>query len=210
MAAARFDVTEQEQLIEAVRKSEGELRQMLDLAPQLINVLGPQGDRLYANRVALSYYGVSLDEWRQRNNGSEVHPDDVDRIKAHIDRSLTTRAAHELEIRLRAGDGTYRWFLVRSNPLRDDQGQLVRWYIACTDIEDRKRAEDKVRDQETELRQVLDLAPQFIAVFGPRLERLFMNRSGLDYFGLTLDEWRDKPPVCAVGHPDDGERIHAQ
>ena len=82
MAVARFDVTEQEQLIEAVRKSEGELRQMLDLAPQLIGVLGSQGDRLYANRVALSYYGVTLDEWRQRNNGSEVHPDDVDRIKA--------------------------------------------------------------------------------------------------------------------------------
>ncbi len=161
-----MDVTEQEQLIEAVRKSEGELRQMLDLAPQLIGVLGPQSDRLYANRVALSYYGVTLDEWRQRNNGTEVHPDDVDRIKAHIDRSLTTGAANELEMRLRAGDGTYRWFLVRSNPLRDDQGQLVRWYIACTDIEDRKKAEERLQEENVALREEIDKTSMFEEIVG--------------------------------------------
>src|SRR5258706_13916253 len=132
-----IDVTEHEVLTSALRKSEGELRQILDLAPQLVGVLGPQAERLYANRVTLSYFGVTLDEWRQRDRRSEVHPDDVDRIKAHIDRALTTGASGELEMRLRAADGTYRWFLVRSNPLHDDQGQLVRWYIAYTDIDDR-------------------------------------------------------------------------
>src|SRR5476649_1653374 len=60
-----IDVTEHEVLTSTLRKSEGELRQVLDFAPQLTGVLGPQLDRLYANRVALAYYGVSLDEWRQ-------------------------------------------------------------------------------------------------------------------------------------------------
>jgi formate hydrogenlyase transcriptional activator len=161
-----MDVTEQEQLIEAVRKSEGELRQILDLVPQLVGVLGPHAERLYANRVTLSYFGVTLDEWRQRDRRSEVHPDDFDRIKAHIDRSLTTGAAGELEMRLRAGDGTYRWFLVRSNPLRDDQGQLVRWYIAYTDIEDRKRAEEKLQQENVALREEIDRASMFEEIVG--------------------------------------------
>ena len=161
-----IDVTEHEVLTSALRKSEGELRQILDLAPQLVGVLGPQAERLYANRVTLSYYGVTLDEWRQRDRRSEVHPDDVDRIKAHIDRSLATGAADELEMRLRAGDGTYRWFLVRSNPLRDDQGQLVRWYIAYTDIEDRKRAEERLEQENVALREEVDKASMFEEIVG--------------------------------------------
>src|SRR5258708_25224539 len=68
-----MDVTEQEELTKALRKSEEELRQVLDFAPQLIGVLGPQLDKLYANRVALAYYGVSLDEWRQRSHKDEIH-----------------------------------------------------------------------------------------------------------------------------------------
>jgi len=161
-----MDVTEQEELTKALRKSEGELRQILDLAPQLVSVVGPQGERLYANRVTLSYYGVTLDEWRQRDRRSEVHPDDVDRITAHIDGSLATGAAGELEMRLRAGDGTYRWFLVRSNPLRDDQGQLVRWYIAYTDIEDRKRAEERLQQENVALREEIDKTSMFEEIVG--------------------------------------------
>jgi formate hydrogenlyase transcriptional activator len=161
-----IDVTEQEELTKALRKSEVELRQMLDLAPQIIGVLGPLSDRLYANRVALAYYGVTLDEWRQRNNRSEVHPDDVDRVKEYIDRSLTTGVGNEVEMRLKAGDGTYRWFLVRSNPLRDDQGQLVRWYIACTDIEDRKRAEEALQRENVALREEIDKASMFEEIVG--------------------------------------------
>ena len=161
-----MDVTEHEQLIESVRKSESELRQILDLVPQLVGVLGPHAERLYANRVTLSYFGVTLDEWRQADRRSEVHPDDFDKIKAHIDRSLTTGAAGELEMRLRAGDGTYRWFLVRSNPLRDDQGQLVRWYIAYTDIEDRKRAEDRLQQENVALREEIDKTSMFEEIVG--------------------------------------------
>src|SRR5256885_7706795 len=108
-----IDVTEQEQLTAALRKSEVELRQILDLAPQIIGVLGPSRERLYANRVALTYYGVTLDEWLQRSFGPEVHPDDFDRVKTLVDRSVAHPAAYELEMRLRRGDGTYRWFLVR-------------------------------------------------------------------------------------------------
>src|ERR1700751_6038840 len=166
IVGAVTDITARKLAEEKIREQEAELRQMLDLAPQLIGVLGPQSERLYANQVTLSYYGVPLDEWRQRNNGTEVHPDDADRIKAHIGRSLTTGAAAKMEMRLRAGDGTYRWFLVRSNPLRDDQGQLVRWYIAYTDIEDHKRAEERLRRENVALREEIDKTSMFEEIVG--------------------------------------------
>jgi len=169
-----IDVTDQEQLTAALRKSEVELRQILDLAPQIIGVLGPRRERLYANRVALAYYGVTLEEWRQRSFGPEVHPDDFDRVKALVDRSVANPAAYELEMRLRRGDGTYRWFLVRYNPLRDDQGQLIRWYLACSDIDDRKRTEDRMRNETIALREDLDRASMFEEIVGssPALERV--------------------------------------
>jgi formate hydrogenlyase transcriptional activator len=161
-----IDVTEQEELTRALRKSEGELRQVLDLAPQIILVLGPQRERLYANRVALTYYGVGLDKWRQRSLRAEVHPDDVDRVQADINRSLRSGTAHELEMRLRGSDGTYRWFLVRYNALQDDQGQIVRWYIAATDIEDRKRDEHKLQQENVALREEIDKTSMFEDIVG--------------------------------------------
>ncbi len=152
--------------IEDRKRAEIELQQILDLAPQIIGVLGPGRERLYANRVALAYYGVTLEEWRQRSFGPEVHPDDFDRVKALVDRSVANPAAYELEMRLRKGDGTYRWFLVRYNPLRDDQGQLIRWYLACTDIDDRRRSEDRMRNETIALREDLDRASMFEEIVG--------------------------------------------
>jgi formate hydrogenlyase transcriptional activator len=163
-----IDVTEEEELTKALRKSEGEVRQMLDFAPQLIGVLGPKLEKLYANRATLTYHGVTLDEWRRQSHKTEIHPDDIDRVKAQFDRSLKNGAARELvmEKRLRGGDGTYRWFLVRYNPLRDDQGQIVRWYIAATDIEDRKRDEDKLQQENVALREEIDKTSMFEEIVG--------------------------------------------
>jgi len=179
IVGAIVDITERKRAEDKIREQETELRQILDLAPQMIGVQGPQRQRLYANRQALTYYDVTLGEWRQRDYRSEVHPDDVDRVKAHIDRSLLTRGAYELEMRLKGGDGTYRWFLVRYNPLRDDEGQLVRWYIACTDIEDRKKAEERLHQENVALREEIDKASMFEEIVGasPALNALLSRVS---------------------------------
>jgi PAS domain-containing protein len=92
--------------------------------------------------------------------------------------------------------------LQRGIPLQDEAGNIVKWYGVLTDIEDRKRAEDKIREQETELRQMLDFTPQLVAVFGPKRERLYVNRIALDYLGISLDEWRHRSLAAEV-HPDD-------
>jgi formate hydrogenlyase transcriptional activator len=155
--------------IEDRKRAEIELRQMLDLAPQLIAVLGPKRERLYVNRPALTYLGSTLDEWRQRvmgAPGSEAHPDDAERIKAVGEQAIISGLPYELEVRLRAADGSYRWFLARYNPVRDGQGQIMRWYVACTDIDDRKRAEERMRNETIALREDLDRASMFEEIVG--------------------------------------------
>ena len=156
---AVMDVTER-------RLAEAELRQVLDLAPQLVAVFGANRERLYANSGALAYLGCTLEEWRQKEVGSELHPDDVARVSSAAEHALSTRSAYELETRLRASDGTYRWFLARYKPLCDEQGHAIRWYVACTDIEDRKRAEERLREENVVLREEIDKTSMYEEIVG--------------------------------------------
>jgi PAS domain S-box-containing protein len=162
-----IDVTERKRAEEELRRSEMELRRMLDLAPQHVAVFGPGRERHYANRILLDYLGLTLEEWRQRfDRGEFIHPDDWERVTGHFDRALSSGAGFELELRLRKRDGSYRWFLARFNPLRDEQGQITRWYVTATDIEDRKQAEDTLRRENVALREEIDKASMFEEIVG--------------------------------------------
>jgi PAS domain S-box-containing protein len=161
------DIEDRNRADDKIREQESELRQILDLAPQHIVVYGPNGERLYANRVALDYLGFSLEEWRQFPDfGNYVHPDDTERLDGVFDRAVARASADELELRVRKNDGSYRWFLARFNPLRNEQGQISRWYIAGTDIEERKLAEDRLRSENVALREEIDKASMFEEIVG--------------------------------------------
>ena len=166
-----LDLSEQKRAEAKIREQEMEFRQMVDLVPQHVAVFGPNGERLYANCVTLDYVGLSLEEWRQTLGHSFrsslfVHPDDQERVARDFNANRSSDSACELELRVRKGDGTYRWFLVRFNPLRDDQGQITRWYVASTDIEDRKQAEDRLRSENVALREEIDKASMFEEIVG--------------------------------------------
>jgi PAS domain S-box-containing protein len=160
------DITERKMAEERIREQEAELRQVLDLAPQLVAVLGPNLERLYANSGALAYFGTTLDGWRQNNVVSEVHPDDLEGVKAAAEHGLLSRSAYEMEKRIRGSDGTYRWFLARYKPVCDSQGQATRWYVACTDIEDRKRTEERLQEENVALREEIDKTSMFEEIVG--------------------------------------------
>jgi formate hydrogenlyase transcriptional activator len=162
-----MDVTEQEQLADELRRSERELRQILDLAPQLIAVFGPRRERLYLNRMSLDYFGFTLDEWCAGTvPGAEIHPDDTERLRSQWDRAISNGSAFEIDVRFRRNDGFYRWFLIRCNPVRDNQGNVLRWHAACTDLEERKRAEDRLQRENSALREELNQASMFEEIVG--------------------------------------------
>ncbi len=165
---AGTDVTAVTLAEEKIRQSESELRQILDVAPQHVYVLGPDPDttRLYVNQAALDYLGLTADEWRTCDRRKFFHPDDWERASREAQSKFAAGLPHEVESRLLGKDGKYRWFLRRWNPLRDDQGHLRRWYVTGTDIEDRKQAEQRLQDENVSLREELDKASMFEEIVG--------------------------------------------
>src|SRR5580704_2230196 len=165
------DITERKAAEEKIWEQEMELRQILDLAPQHVAVFGPGGERLYANRVVLDYVGRSLDEWRQTPGHSFrsswfVHPDDQERGARDFDANGCSGSAFGSELRVRGADGNYRWFLHHYSPLHDDKGQVKRWYVTSTDIDDRKSAEEKLQQENVALREEIDKASMFEEIVG--------------------------------------------
>jgi PAS domain S-box-containing protein len=161
------DITERKQAEQKLMAQEVELRQMLDLTPQYLGVLGADGSPIYANRASLDYLGISLEEWKQRGGiGDEVHPDDVERVRTELERALSTGSSVEIEERVRRGDGSFRWILSRCSPVRDENGQLTRLYLASVDIHDRRIAEEKLKQENAALREEIDKASMFEEIVG--------------------------------------------
>jgi formate hydrogenlyase transcriptional activator len=150
-----------------LRKDEEELRRMTDAIPQSIMVLDPDGKSIYANRVALEYSGLSLDDVQTDDFRERVfHPDDVQRLREDRYKALSDTAPFENEQRALGKDGAYRWFLIRYNPLLDESGKVIRWYATGTDIDDRKRAEDRLRNETVALREQIDRDSMFEDIVG--------------------------------------------
>jgi PAS domain S-box-containing protein len=173
------DVTAAKQAEEKIRQSERELRQLLDVAPQQVAVLGPDYSRIYVNQAALDYFGLTLEEGLSLDRRGFFHPDDWERMASEVQSKFLRGIPHEAEFRLRRKDGKYRWFLFRYNPLRDEQGRLTRWYAAGTDIEDRKQAEQRLQSENVALREEIDKASMFEEIVGasPPLQRVLSRIS---------------------------------
>src|SRR6266851_831635 len=162
------DITERKQAEDKIRQSEMELRQILDFAPQYVAVLGPDRDRtrLYTNQSMLDYFGFTLEEWRGSDRRKYYHPDDWERLTSETRSKFSSGLPHEYEARFLRKDGKYRWFLFRWSPLRDEQGRVTRWYAAATDIEERKKAEQRLQNENVALREEIDKASMFEEIVG--------------------------------------------
>src|SRR6204780_1806883 len=152
---------------EEIKKSEGQLQQMVDAIPQTIVVLGPNGTVGYANRTVLDYTGLSADELMEADFRERVfHPDDMERLRETRRNAFSRGFRWENEVRVRRKDGQYRWFLIRYSPLLDEHGRLIRWFSAGTDIEDRKRDEEKLREENLALREEIDRSSMYEKIVG--------------------------------------------
>ena len=155
------DIDDRKRAEDALRKSEQELRSIVDALPQTIVVLGPDGTGLYANRPLLDYTGLTMEQLLtpdSRGNPVLFHPDDWARLQDERRQGLARSMPFEIEWRVRRKDGQYRWFLVQYHPLRDEQGRIFRWYAGGTDIDDRKRAEEALRATQAKLSRASKIA----------------------------------------------------
>jgi formate hydrogenlyase transcriptional activator len=203
-----MDVTEQERLIQKLRTSEQELRTITETIRQPIIVLAPDGTPLYVNGVALDHSGLTIGEVNTEGFFARVcHPDDVDRVRIERHAGLSNENPFDLEMRMSSKNGQYRWQLVQYNPLKSESGTIIRWYITATDIDDRRRAEEKLRKSEEDLRTITDTIRQPIVALAPDGRALYANRVALDQTGLTQQEVIDPGFFPRAYHPDDVERV---
>jgi len=134
-------------------------RLAVDSIPGLVALLAPDGDVLFVNRRILEYTGRTLQELKQWSTGDTVHPDDLAQVIRVFTQSVASGSAYEIMQRLRRSDGIYRWFQHSGVPLRDATGQVVRWYVLLTDVDERKRAEALLAGEKRLLEMVASGSP---------------------------------------------------
>jgi formate hydrogenlyase transcriptional activator len=217
----------------APRRSIEQLRQAQDVEaiPTLAWSARPDGSAEFLNRRWLDYTGLSADEASDWGWTAAVHTEDRDRLMDFWRHLLASGEAGETEARLRRCDGEYRWFLFRVEPVRDNHGNIFKWYGANTDMEDRKRAEErsqealrsafeeirnseaKLQQDQRELRQLIDFLPQHVVVMDKEGTLLQANKRLLDYLGFTLEQMKSSgidERIRRDVHPEDLERFEKQ
>jgi formate hydrogenlyase transcriptional activator len=162
------DVTAAKIAQRKLKEDEAELRQLINFVPEHVLVMDANGIRLYDNQAMRDYFGTSLEGIQAKDFYTRfIHPDDVaSGILEERERSVSRGALWEGELRFRRKDGAYRWFLIRCNPLCDDDGNVIRRYATATDIDDRKRAEERVKKENVALREEIDKASMFEEIVG--------------------------------------------
>jgi PAS domain S-box-containing protein len=181
---------------DALRKSEDGLRTVIDTIPAMAWSVLPDGAVDFVNQRWLDYAGVSLEQSIKEPTRS-MHPEDIPRV---MEKWLAVMAAgepYEDEMRLRRADGEYRWFLIRTVPLRNERGNIVKWYGTSTDIEDRKQAEDTLRRNQA-----------FFAAAAQRIGALLKTAApGYRHERLAGDEAVAPDQMSAAGKSPPGERV---
>lgn len=150
-----------------LRESEQELRQLIEFVPAHVFVLQPDGRALYANRVVLDYYGLTLEQWQAEGLLERVvHPEDLDRYSSERLKGLASSMPFEIEARIRGKEGQYRWFLGRFSPLKDERERLLHWYGVRIDIEETKQTAERARNENLALREEVLRSSMFEEIVG--------------------------------------------
>lgn len=158
---------EMEKALDQIKRSEDRLRYIIDTVPALVWRNQPDGATEFVNQQYLDYTGLPKERALQCGLASAVHPDDVAGLLEAFRTIWTSCTAGEAEARLRRFDAEYRWFLFRTQPLRDQAGKIVEWCGAATDIEDRKRTEVALRESKQRFRDYVETASDWLWETGP-------------------------------------------
>jgi len=210
----------------ALRLSEQEFRSLAEAMPQIVWATRPDGWNIYFNQQWVDYTGMTMEESYGHGWNTPFHPDDQQRAWDAWQRATQYNERYSLECRLRRADGVYRWWLVRGEPMRGVNGEILKWFGTCTDIEELKRAETllheanalleqrvaertaALRESEALYRGIGESIDFGIWVCAADGRNTYASESFLKMAGLTQEQcssfgWGD------VLHPDDAERTIA-
>jgi PAS domain S-box-containing protein len=179
-----------------------ELREMIDTIPALAWAAHPDGSAEFFNRRWLDYTGLTSEQALGWGWQAAIHRDDLEGLAGKWRSSLASGAPVEAEARMRRFDGQDRWFLFRAEPLRNEAGEIVKWYGTNTDIEEKRRIEEALRTSERNARLIVDSIPGQVVRLTASGEVEAANPQVLTYFGMDLEgikNWTTKGLV----HPDD-------
>ena len=190
-----------EQVFDEIKRSEAKLRRVIDAIPTIAWCNLPDGPNEFLNKSWHEYTGLSPEESHGWGWQDAFHADDLPALMKRWQEMLVTREPGEIEARIRRHDGVYRWFLIRAEPFFEES-KLARWYGTSTDIDDRKRAEEGLRDSEQSSRLILDGIAGLVAIMSATGEVKAVNRQVLEYFGKTTEELKTWSTTDAV-HPED-------
>ena len=197
-------LTSRKRAQEALAASERDL--IINTIPTAAWTTRPDGYCDFLNQVWLDYAGMTAEQAQGWGWAEAIHPDDREKLVEDWQSCLASGTPVDTEARIRRFDGSYRWFLIRGNPLKDEGGNILKWYGTCVDIEDRKRVEEALHARELSWRQIVDNIPGLVATMGAMGEVEFLNRQTLEYFGKTTEELKDWALISAV-HPNDLPRV---
>ncbi|MFZ1939726.1 MAG: ATP-binding protein [Terracidiphilus sp.] len=196
------DIDDQKRAEEKLRESEYEARLIVNSIPGIIGVASPSGNIDMVSRQALEFFGRTIEELREWGTNDTIPPEDLPGVIDAYSRAISAGRPYEFQMRLRRADGVYRWFQERGFPLRDKNGNIARWYLLITDIDDQKRAEEALRESEHESRLIVDSIPGLIAVLSTSGEIERVSQPLLDYLGRSQEELRQWAVDDTI-HPDD-------
>jgi PAS domain S-box-containing protein len=182
-----------------------QLRLVIDTIPTLVWSCRSDGAFDYVSRRWSEYTGISAQDALGSGWMAAYHPDDIAKHQKKRVASLVSGEALINEVRLRRADGQYRWHLIHGLPLRDASGNIVKWYGAAADIEDRKRIEQALRRSERELRDLIETMPAMAVAALADGSPTFVNRRWTEYTGLSAEDTEGSGWKTAI-HPEDFER----
>jgi len=204
--ATGTDIDDRKRAEDVLRSNEQSLRLIIDGIPGFVSTANAAGEIELLSRQVLEYFGKTAEELKDWAVSDAHHPDDLPRVIEAYTRAIETGEPLDVETRNRRADGVYRWFHVRGRPQRDADGRIVRWYNLVTDIDDRKRAEQALRQSEHELRQIINSVPGMITVADSPGGQEYANKRFLDFTGRTLEEMSGLNGLKMI-HPDEQEMV---
>jgi PAS domain S-box-containing protein len=192
-----------------LRESERQLRQIIDTVPSFLWSADSTGEPTYLNQRALDYSGVRFEEFKHGGWEAFIHPADFPGTMKAIGHAIETGTSYETVHRLRRWDGEYRWHQARGDPLRDRDGRIIQWYGLAVDIDDARKAEDRLRRSEAYLAEAQRISHTGSYAFSPVTRRLlYWSEECYRIWGFDpVQGLPDREIAARRIHPDDRERV---